>query len=130
LDGMKTNERLLYVRNYLGISQRAIAREMGIGRSTYQYMELGLHGIRDCYYNLFRYTFAINSEWLKHGTGGMILPTGRRDEILKMIEQLINENYFKLLSEAKKRKENQNIRGYQEIQQDLCKNLLIGKKHI
>jgi len=130
LDGMKTNERLLYVRNYLDISQRDIAREMGIGRSTYQYMELGLHGIRECYYNLFRYTFGINSEWLKYGTGEMILQTGRREEMLKMIEQLTNEPFFTLLSKAKKMKENQNIRGYQEIQEDLCKNLLIGEKHI
>jgi transcriptional regulator with XRE-family HTH domain len=71
---MKPHERLKKARLHLGLTQREMAGRLNIKPSTYSQLENGHHGFAAHIYYALRTSLRINDEYIREGTGEMLLP--------------------------------------------------------
>lgn len=74
---MKPHERLKKVRMHLGMTQVELARRLHIRPPTYSQMENGHHGIAPHILYTLRTSLRVNDEYIREGTGEMMLPPTR-----------------------------------------------------
>lgn len=69
---MSISERIKYVRNdFLGMSQRQFAKEIGMGQSGFSSLERGECAVTDRVVKAICMAFNINESWLRTGEGEM-----------------------------------------------------------
>ena len=72
---MTINERIKYIRNdFLGMSQRQFAKEIGMGQSGFSSLERGECAVTERVIKTICMTFNISESWLRDGTGDMSVP--------------------------------------------------------
>ena len=106
---MSVNERLRKLREYLGLSQSRMAKELGVSLKTYQRYEQIGYDIPERALRQIEATFNVNPEWLRHGRGEMFLKKEEpaRDPFEAAAEAVIDAIMEKRdikLSPAKKKK--------------------------
>lgn len=82
---MKTDfERLRELRKHFKLSQTEFAEKIGVTRSVIKNLELGVVDIKDHMLKLIAATFKVNEEWLRNGTGEMLIQTPKNilDELV------------------------------------------------
>lgn len=82
---MKTDyERLRELRKHFKLSQTEFAEKLGVTRSVIKNLELGVVEIKEHMMKLISATFNTNEEWLKNGTGEMLIQTPKNilDELV------------------------------------------------
>lgn len=91
------NERILQLRKYFKLSQEKFGEKLGVTKSAVSRMESGIYNVTDTMLRLICKVFNVSYEWLKDGTGEMLLSKNRMNEIAKLTNQLLSEeeNSFK-----------------------------------
>lgn len=82
---MKTDyERLRELRKHYKLSQTEFAEKLGVTRSVIKNLELGVVEIKEHMLKLIAATFNVNEEWLRNGTGEMLIQTPKNilDELV------------------------------------------------
>lgn len=82
---MKTDyERLRELRKHYKLSQTEFAEKLGVTRSVIKNLELGVVEIKEHMLKLIAATFNVNEEWLRNGTGEMLIQTPKN-----ILEELV-----------------------------------------
>jgi len=78
------NERLKEIRNYTGLSQAKFGSVLGVSRDSINNYELGRVVPSELFINHLCDTYNINEEWLRNGTGEMLIQTPKNilDELV------------------------------------------------
>jgi transcriptional regulator with XRE-family HTH domain len=66
------NSRIAVLRNHLDMNQSEFARELGVTSTLINKLEAGKTRLTDTNIRLICFTFKVNKEWLRNGTGEMI----------------------------------------------------------
>lgn len=85
-------ERLKLVRKALGFSQREFAKEIGVAQGTYSLFETGGREFKHRYVETLKLKFSVNPDWLENGVGDMFLQSEDEDDIVRMLEELNDDN--------------------------------------
>ena len=67
------NERIKELREKLGLSQDALGKALGIGRSAVSRIESGTNALTEANIRLLCQQYNVNREWLESGEGEMFL---------------------------------------------------------
>lgn len=67
------NERIKEFREKMGLSQEALGKALGIGRSAVSRIESGTNALTEANIRLLCQQYNVNREWLENGKGEMIL---------------------------------------------------------
>lgn len=87
---LTTNERLLYLRKEMGLTQSELALKLNLTRSTIANCEQNRRELTDRTIADICRVFSVNKEWLKNGTGEMYRTSNNIDEELSaLVEQTI-----------------------------------------
>lgn len=73
-------ERLKTLRETLGYSQAAFAKQISMNPSNYCRAEKGKREIADYYVELICLKFNVNKEWLLQGVGEMLIPPSQNEQ--------------------------------------------------
>ena len=84
-------ERIKKIRKKLNLTQQNFADKIGVKRNTVAMYEMGKTTPSDQAIRSISREFNINEDWLRNGTGDMLLPISRRKEIEKLTNQLLAE---------------------------------------
>lgn len=68
------NERVKYVRQCLQLSQAQFAKALSMSNGYIAGIEINKNKVNDRIIKLICYTFNVNMEWLKNGTGDVFMP--------------------------------------------------------
>ena len=94
--GMESvGERIKAVRKYVGLSQEAFARHIGISKRSLVYYEQGEKKPPEKVLRLISHTFGVSYEWLKYGRGEMwerekSLPKTERELIGWIVDRILD----------------------------------------
>ncbi len=87
---LTTNERLLYLRKEMGLTQSELALKLNLTRSTIANYEQNRRELTDRTIADICRVFSINEEWLRFGTGEIYRSSNNIDEELSaLVEQTI-----------------------------------------
>ena len=67
------NERIKEFREKMGLSQEALGKALGIGRSAVSRIESGTNALTEANIRLLCQQYNVNREWLENGKGEMLL---------------------------------------------------------
>jgi transcriptional regulator with XRE-family HTH domain len=76
----EANKRLVQVREYLGLRQYEMANALHMQPSSYNSIESGKNNVSPRVQLLLNLLYNINTEWLMHGNGEMIVPKKEKAE--------------------------------------------------
>lgn len=86
------NERLIELRNILGLTQDELGTKIGLTRFSISNYESGNRNITDRVISDICREFNVNEQWLRTGQGEMFLQLDREDELIKWAGSLVNPN--------------------------------------
>ena len=105
---MDINERIKFLRNTLGLSQESFGKTILLERSTISLIERHQRNVTDRIVNDVCREFNVSEEWLRYGTGEMLVEpdTFSLDEYLKQqgateLEMEIIKGYFNIPKEIR-----------------------------
>ena len=130
---MSVNERLRKLREYLGLSQSRMAKELGVSLKTYQRYEQIGYDIPERALRQIEATFNVNPEWLRHGRGEMFVEKEEKQEdvLLELFKamEMLEGKVPRIVKKAIYRMyETQDIKGLIEIFTDYLYDLAEGIK--
>jgi transcriptional regulator with XRE-family HTH domain len=104
------NQRLLAIRKYFKLSQRAFCGKLSLHQATYQPMERDGQDIREVYIKIICQVYNVSEEWFKYGTGEMFTqaPDRQLEELLSIYDSLsppLQEFLYNQAKELQKLKE-------------------------
>jgi len=82
---MSTLDRIRLVRKTLGLRQGDFATRIGLTQTALSMIELGKTTLTDKNVKLICTTFAVDEEWLRHGTGEMFGPASPYEKELMAV---------------------------------------------
>jgi len=88
------NNRVAQLRKYLGLTQRAFGKRLGLTDAMVSMTESGKKTLQDRTVRLICYAFGVNEDWLRHGKGDMLVSKAETDDekqLLEMFGRLTNE---------------------------------------
>lgn len=80
------NTRIKQIREKLGLSQDALGKALGIGRSAISRIESGTNALTEANIKLLCQEFGVNRSWLETGTGEMLI-AAPSDELVALAEK-------------------------------------------
>lgn len=83
--------RIKKIRKELDLTQQEFANRLNIGRNNIAGYETGRRSPSDAVISLICREFNVNEEWLRDGTGEMLIKQNRNDQMAKLTKQLLNE---------------------------------------
>ena len=87
------NERMKELRKALDMTQNEFAERIGIKGNSISDMEKSKRGISEPTIKLICKEFKVREEWLRSGSGEMLVPTDREGEITSYLGEILkNEN--------------------------------------
>lgn len=95
---MTTSERIRAVRKFLGLSQEAFARQLGVSRDVIgniEYDRLKRPDQKEPLYKLICSQFSIDEHWLQTGEGEMIRKADPSDLIMGFASIVAEEDSFR-----------------------------------
>jgi len=112
----KVNQRILEVRNALGLNQKEFARRIKVSRSYTGVLEATDREINDRIVELVCVNCGVNEKWLREGTGKMFKekPNPRLDRVMRnfeMLDEYLQEYVIKqldILVEAQEKNKGKN----------------------
>jgi transcriptional regulator with XRE-family HTH domain len=82
-------DRIRLIRKTLGLKQGEVAQRIGLTQTALSMIELEKTTLADKNIKLICATFAVNEEWLRHGTGEMFGPVSPYEkELLEVFGKL------------------------------------------
>ena len=90
---MKTNNRVLILRKYLGLTQESFAEKIGVNRATITSIEINKNPLTETNLKLICFIFGVNEQWLRTGEGEMFQKNKSllETEVLEMFRRLSDE---------------------------------------
>ena len=82
------NERIKEIRNALGFTQQEFADKIKVKRNTVATYEMGRSVPSDSAIALICSVFNVNEEWLRNGTGEMLIQKSKDEEIGEMLGEI------------------------------------------
>ena len=95
------NTQLKQLRNSLKLSQKSIAKELGITQTAYSMIETGKNPLSERYIKVLHSLYSVNESWLRTGEGEMFISTPYSKEFSEILSQLLPEAQSYLLHMAK-----------------------------
>lgn len=86
---LEIKDRVKAIRKYYNLTQQDLADKLGIKRSTIATYESGRNQPIDAVITLICREFSVNEEWLRNGTGEMLMELDRKDRIMLLAKQLM-----------------------------------------
>jgi len=84
------NVRLKQLRKTLDLTQQEFANRIGMKRNTIANYEIKRNEPSTAVISLICREFNVREEWLRTGNGEIFLPINRKDEISKMVKNLLS----------------------------------------
>ena len=72
-ENQEMNERVAQLRKHLGLTQKAFGERIGLTDAMVSMLESGKKKLQNRSISLICYTFGANEDWLRHGSGNMML---------------------------------------------------------
>lgn len=85
------NERIKELRKQLHMTQQEFAAKVGIKRNTVAQYEIGRNEPTDTVIKLICATFNVNEEWLRTGTGQMLVEKSKEQEMLDFFNEVASD---------------------------------------
>ena len=85
------DKRIKKVRQFYGLTQSDFGQRIGVKGNTVTNYENGLRSPSETVLMAISREFGISLEWLKDGTGDMLIPVSRNDEIAMFAADIIKE---------------------------------------
>lgn len=85
---MSIAHRVRHIRKALNLTQEEFASQLGTKRESITAIEIGRVSPRGIFITAVCYKFNIREEWLRHGTGEMMLPPTHEKELAKFLGSL------------------------------------------
>lgn len=115
---MKINERVLLIRQTLGLSQEMFGEKIGLTKSGISNIEKGNRSVTERHIKLISSQFNVSEEWLRTGQGEMFIQT----DLFSLDEYAKRSNLSALEYDI--------IRGYMDLDEEMRKALLAHFKNI
>lgn len=93
------NDRFIFLRKYLKISQEEMGKALGISKSGVSNIESGQRNVTDKHIKLLISSFNVNEKWLRYGIEPMILPNIKNfidDPSLDIADREILNSYIRM----------------------------------
>lgn len=84
-------DRIKAVRKAAGLSQTKFGESVGVTLSAEQKWEIGVSVPSDAAIKMIAQVYAVNEVWLRTGVGEMHSPSGREEEMARMIRSLMSD---------------------------------------
>jgi transcriptional regulator with XRE-family HTH domain len=98
---MEAHERLVAVRERLGINQSELARKINLSVQALNGAEKGRHGISDRILFPLKIYYKVNPAYVLHGKGEMFLSSPKDDEVERLKEEI--ERYKRIIDSLTQR---------------------------
>lgn len=85
------NERIKQIRLAFGLTQEEFGKKLGVTRSAISYLESGRSNLTDNMLFTICLTFDVSKEWLKNGTGNMLVSHTLGEELAEYVGKLFGE---------------------------------------
>ena len=88
------NNRIVQLRKYLGLTQEAFGKKIGLTDAMVSMLESGKKTIQNRTISLICYTFVVNEDWLRYGSGNMMASKAETEDerqLLAMFDKLSDE---------------------------------------
>lgn len=98
------NDRIVQLRKHLGLTQRAFGKRIGLTDAMVSMIESGKKTMQNRTVSLICYTFGVNEDWLRNGSGDMLTSRADADEerqLLTMFGKLSDEMKLVVLKKVK-----------------------------
>lgn len=84
-------DRIKKVRQFYGLTQAEFGKKIGVKGNTVTNYENGLRSPSEAVVRAISREFGVSLDWLKEGTGDMMIPVSRNDEISLFAADIIRD---------------------------------------